>query len=412
MSKTLTIDTGVKLEAAAGPMVKRALVCHTGNFDGMNGPVKVSAELLELIAAKYKSDRVSPTNENDYAPILVNHDRLVENVKGRILPDNMEVAEWKPIEGVMQMGLFADLRVDDPEAQANVESGKFAQLSISFDEETGELFEVSFVAVPAAREAIVLKKGAKHMGDTRLTQLAAKHKNLAAFVKESRKTRKAILSTLIKDQKSLMTEITELQEKSSGIALAVKKSQIKAKFTEFVRGGKMTPKELKDLDMSELATLSESAMKVVLASYSAREVSSDVVQHGQTGARSVKVDLSPESMREAIKLQREGKGSISLADKEGEENIEKDDDKKKIPQPGESDPGADNYAMGKEEWTKCLEDMAGVHQKLAEVIEKVKGMDSKAGQLAENDDKDDVKEQKMASDEADEKPKDKTEGEE
>lgn len=406
MSKEKRLSLAVQLaDVPTDSMVKRALLCRTGEFDGMFGPVVVDEDRLVALMEKYQAVRAAPANQNDYAPILLDHERKVENVKGRLLPDGLEVKPWKEIDGVTEMGLFGDLRIDDPEARANVESGKYAHLSISYDEDSNEIFEVSFCAVEAARGSIVLSKkefqGGINMNlEAKLSTLSMKHKALSAVVKASRKNRSVALAALLTKKADLQKEIETLLARSAELTTATKTAQLKARFAEIIRAGKMNPVELKQIDMKELVGLSQAQLKMVFSSYDNRAVSTDVYQFGQTSAeQSLKSKMTPEKMREAIKLQRSGKGAtLSEGDEDmgmDEESPEKkklaEEDKKKMDE-------MKSFSMGKEEWDKCLEEMTGVHSKLSECVEKMKSMGMDVEKMSAEE-KDDEKKEMAAQEE-------------
>ena len=385
------VSSGVVSLKAGSEMVKKSLLCRTGKFDGMYGEVTVSKELLEGIAELYNRVKAQAQNENDYAPILVDHVREVDLIKGRVLPD-LSVQPWTdPVTGKEESGLYGSLRIDDAEAQQKVEDGKYAHLSISFDEDTFELFETSFVAVEAARGSIVLSKGGSMELEVKLNKALQKHSALAAAVKDARAKRKAKLLKMKAERLGLVKECDALMALAKEVSLSVKAAQLKGKFSEFIKLGKMNPSELKSMDFKELATLSEGGVKILLSSYEARPVSKDVHQYGQSGADQKKMatDLSPEKMREAIALQKAGKGVSLAADEEPD-----DEEMKKLA--GEEEKPEEkemkSYSMAEEEYQKCLEEISGVHSKLSEVVEKIKGMGGAVDEMAEGEEDDEKKE--------------------
>jgi hypothetical protein len=415
MSHQKELEFDIQLSTGSSKL-KRALLCRTGSFDGMYGPVVVDKARLEALLKKYQEVRSAPANLNDYAPVLLNHDRNVELVKGRLMPEGLEVKEWKEVDGEMQYGLFGDLRIDDPEAVKAVEQGKYAHLSISYDEDSNEIFEVSFVAVEAARGSIVLssvtKEKVKSQGGNvdlsqKLSTLSAKHKALAAAVKQSRTKRSAALSALVQKKNAVQKEIESLEAQTRNLATTVKTAQLKARFNDIIKAGKMNPVELKAMDLAEMATWSEAQTKVLLASYENRPVSKDVFQYGQTSGEQ-KISLAamtPEKMREAIRLQKAGKGA-SLAALEGDddesmgEGEEKPESKDGKDEKGEKE----TFAMGKEEYSQALEEMSGLHSKLSECVEKMKSMGEDVEKMS-SDDKDDEKKEMAAEAAPEDKPK-------
>lgn len=411
-TKALSVQFGSEEKG----LIKDTLLCRTGTFDGMYGQVEVTKELLEALCARYVAEKASPTNANDYAPILLDHDRSVGNVMGRLLSEDLHVDEWKEIDGEMTYGLFGKLRIDDPVAQQNVDTGKYAQVSISFDEESNEIFEVSFVAVEAARGSIVLKQGEKKV-DKKFQALSQKHIALATQVKHSRARRLSALSKLAATKDAVVKEMIALQKEADGIALAIKTSQTRAQFSAFVKQGKMNPSELKGLDFKELASLSEGARKIVLSSYENRAVSTDVFQYGKSSDKEEVSEMTPAKMRERISLQRAGKGANLAAE------MPEDDDKKKLAEGETEGEGKEkheddkSYSMSEDEHAEHMEKMTEVHQKLGECIDKIKSMGEPMEKMADADKADEKKEmsddgdsEDMGAEEDEKKPKEKEEG--
>ena len=422
MKSLVSPELAISFAQKDGSMFKKALLCRTGRFDGVFGQVEVTKLRLEQLAEKYKELRANPANENDYAPILLNHMRDVDLVKGRLMAD-LEVAEWKEIDGVMEYGLYGTLRIDEEEAKANVEAGKYAHISISYDEDTNEILEVSFVAVEAARGSIVLSKGGKKMElEKKLSTLAQKHKALAAAVKESRTVRREALKKMLSQRAELEEKALAAAKHAKELSVKVKAAQIKAQMLGFVKEGKVEPKVVREMNFAELAQFSETALKALMASYESRPVSRDVFQHGQSADnKTAQVDLSPAKMREAMALQKSGKKALAEGDDQ------KDEDKPKPPpaavagvrgEKDEKDPSLaeddkDTKAMDMEEWAKCLEEMGAVHAKLSEMVDKLKKLGEDTQEMAEGEDEQEKKEEEQMAEEepgAEDKDKAKKEG--
>lgn len=395
----LTENLSIDLKQSEN-FVKPTLLCRTGIFDGLYGQVKVNKERLEALAARYKEIRSTPANENDYAPILLDHNRSVELVMGRLLPEGLEVREWREVDGEMQFGLYGNLRVDDEAARKKVESGKYAHVSISYDEETNEIQEVSFVAVEAARGSIVLKQGEKQMStelESKHSRLTQRHKALAAVVKGARATRKAALSQLVAKKSEIEKELSAALAKANEAGSAIKTGQIKARLASFVRQGKMSPVELKKIDVKGLVALNESALKYVLDSYESRAVSTDALVFGQSNDQVPSVEpKDKEAMRRAMAAQKKG---VALSDEDKKKLADEDDEdgeKKKL---AEADKEVKSYAMDEEAYSKCMADVTDVHSKLSGVMDHLKKMAEAVDEMAESEDEQEKKE--MAAEEAD-----------
>ena len=380
----------------AGSIVKRVLACYEGTFDGMYGPVEVTQGLLQGIADRYNGEKAIVQNEFDYCPILTDHIREADRTKGRLL-GGLTVEPWTKLStGETRPGLFGWLRVDNKDAQSKVDDGTYAQVSISFDEETFELYEISFVAVEAARGSMVLSKNTKspggkmELGKAKLASLSQKHKALAQEVKQARARRTQSLKQITVKTAEVVTEIKSLAARLETLKQTTKVSQLKARFNGFVKGGKMNPAELSKLNLKSLSALDGTSLEIVLASYENRPVSQDVFQFGQTGSPLKTVALTKESMAQAIKLQREGKTGIVLADRQ-EETPPVDGAKAKLE--GDDD---DSMSLSSEEWKATLAEIDDLHGKMGDAVDKMKALGDETNKVNDDDKKDEEREMAAA----------------
>lgn len=398
--KTLNNLKNCKVLAAGDSKskVKPTLLCHTGVFQGMYGEVEVTLDMLQGMVEKYKECRSEPVNEFDYAPILKDHFRQADNVLGRLLLDGLEVRNWKVKNSKQEFGLFGNIRIDDEEALEKVNKGLYANVSVTFDENTLEIVEVSFVAVEAARGSIVLSKGETNMKrkQKKLSASGTKQTALSLAVVSHRTTRGTSLAAHSGNLKSLSAQVTELVTQANAISLSIKTGQVKNRFVDFIKQGKMNPAELLKIDAQSLAMLPETALSAVLTSYETRPVSKDAFQFGQSTDQTVTTDLSPEKLREAIKLQRAGKGTKSLA---GEEKVEdKDKDSMSAEDTEKAKEMMKSYAMDEESFKKCLSDMDEVTKKLGDIMGKITAMGGDVEKM-QADDKDAADKEKLAAEE-------------
>lgn len=392
----------MNLSAQEGSLFKETLLCRTGVWDGMYGPVTVTKEKLDLIADKYNKQRAQPLNENDYAPLIKNHDRDVDNTLGRVLAP-LSVRPLKdPETGIEGFGLYGTLRVDDDQAKLNVQKGKYAQVSISFDDEsTYELFETSFVAVEAARRSMVLSQGEKTMNleqvQKQLADLSAKHDGFVGKAKALAKKRKELGASLVQALSASQAEVSEGEKAVAALKLQITAAALSASFKSFVRQGRMTKAELAALKVEELAAMPKSAIEAVLGSYRNRQPSTDVLQHGQTDAKPVDFGkLGPKQMRELMAAQKKGLSSLAADEKpgNGEDKDPKDKDAaaKKLGD-SEKDKEAGEHDVKFEEVDKVLKsleesvmpffDKAKEHMKrLSEISKKLSEEEDKEGDAA------------------------------
>lgn len=386
------VTGAINLAQKDGALYKRTLICHTGLFDAMYGKIEVTKEKLDKIAERYNRQHASVQTDADYAPVLVDHVRAADLIKGRVMAD-LEVDKWTDLEdGTEGWGLYGTLRVDNEDAKNKVEgtngqNKQYAHVSMSFDDEdTYELFEVSFVAVEAARRAIVLSNGGKKMSVELQAKLAAtekKHKALLARIKTGKTVRGAASLAATENLAVLETDATSLAADIAKMVTALKTNGVSAQLKSFIREGKLSKAEFDKLKIAELAALPSVALKAVLESYSARPVSADIIQHGQTGAKPIDTkNLSAAQIREATKAQLAGKATApKLAEGDPPPENKKDGDK------GDEDSDSQLKFEDMEDAIKQCEGLGSVVEKFKSSFSKMRDQLKK---LSESDsDKDD-----------------------
>jgi len=385
----------VSLAAKDGPLQKKTLICREGSFEGLYGPVEVTPAKLQLIAEHYNKQRANPQNENDYAPILLDHMRAVDNIQGRLMP-GLVVAPWvDPETGQTLSGLYGDLRVDTSDAIEKVEQGIYSQVSLCFDEETGEIFEVSFVAVEAARRSQVLSQGEGKM-EKQLAALSAKNESLVKRVKALKTIKQASGVALSQNAEVVSSEIQKAMDSVKAITLALKTAALASQFKGFVKKGKLELAEFKKLNIAELATLDPKALKTVLSAYDSRPVSADFTVHGQAGTPAPKFNgNNPAIMRDLIALQKSGKRSVTLAegeekpkDKDGKELSAEEIEKQKLAE-GEKPEGEkgekDKEALSFDDLEETMKGVEGMGPVLEKCMDTMKKMSEHLKKLAEDD---------------------------
>jgi hypothetical protein len=374
--------------AAAESVERRGRLCYEGEHVGVNGPVKVTAELLKLMAERYNRVKGNPQNEHDYAPILVEHVWSADSIKGRLLA-GLELGSWlEPASGKEVVTIEGTLRIDDEAAQGDVAKGKYNHLSLTFDDETGEIFEISFVAVEAARGAQLLKKGDTKMNYEQL------FKSLSAKNKEKRAIRAASLSAIKQTATAHTTDVATLVDGVAKLKKATRVVALTAQLRGLVRAGKLTPAAFGKIKVEELAALSPEGQKAVLSAYDSAAVSTDFVQHGQAGAKPItKAALTPAQLRKAIKEQQLGKKAPLAA--EGQEESQEEKERREAEALAAEGEGQESEATQEGNKSELkLEDMEEVLKALeafGPMIEKLTGyvqqMGSQVDQLSADNEK-------------------------
>jgi hypothetical protein len=353
----------------------------------MWGPVEITAERLQRITDKYNKARSQPLNQNDYAPILINHNRDVELVKGRVLAD-LEVGDWvDPDTGTKGKGLFGTLRVDIPDAIQKVESGQYAQVSMSFDEDDDTLWEVSFVAVEAARRSQALEQGDTQMSVELQAQLKAasdKHIALQGKVRDSVTVRNALVLSATENLTAMKTALEQVHAELSTGLKSAKVTLLSAQFKGFVRSGQLTKIEFDKIDLGKMADMTADALTAILGAYKARPVSPHVQQFGQNGSKgtaAVSAKLTPSELRAAAKAQKAGKAvSLEVEEPTGDKG-QGDKGKEKQAEYDAADGDMDDFAAA----LKKLGEVEPIVSKSKEFIGKVNESLKKLGEQNEKD---------------------------
>lgn len=359
---------------AQGALFKRALILFEGTFHGQFGEVKITPDFLGVMQERFNREFANPKNMFDYPPILVDHDRKADLIKGRLVgPIDMELWE-DPRDGVTKMALWSDVRVDDEDAQGKVIKGQYAHLSLSFDDDINnlaEIFELSFVAVEAARGAQALQKGEEMSVDLQKNLDSAKSK--ITVLKAKAKTRRTVLlaacASLSQNLEAMTADHKKgtegLKDMVTNLKMTVVTSQLKA----CVKEGRLSKADFDKLDVGKISEMEPSAQSVILSSYQTRPISTDLIQHGMSGAKPLSekgIQLTDGQMKKAIALQRQGKtfAADDMPEQPRNENLadhEDDDDR-------------DPELTGKdiEEALSKLEGLAALQDKIGESSERMK----------------------------------------
>lgn len=377
----------VNLTSKEGSLYKRALLCRTGTFDGMYGRITVSRELLERLANRYNKQRSKPANEHDFAPVQKDHSRSVDDNKGRLMAD-LVVDDWvNPETDVTEAGLYGTLRIDRD--QDKVDSGQYSQLSISFDEEgETEIYEVSFVGVEAARRSQVLEQGDKNMSVELQKQLEAanaKHQALAAKLASQKLSRKEVVLAMTNTLALSLTSLSGFETTVKEVSLQMRQVALTSQLRGYIREGKMSKAEFDAIKVKELAALDPAAAKMVLASYEGRKPSTDIIQHGQTGAQPVSLDNMPAAeLRLMMEAQKSGKPYTPKALAAGEG----DSDEKKAAAAAGGEGGKEKEGDSETKFSDIEETLKKLNEcmpAVAKLREHMKSMDEAIGKMKGSD---------------------------
>ena len=141
---------------------RRALLCYTGKFDSMDGEVEITPDHLKRLVENHNARLKalgSQVKITDYPPVQLDHSTSAEHTVGRLVGP----LELGTHDG--QVAMFGHLRILGSDNLERVNDGRWSNLSIGADLDSGELQEISITPFPAARKACLLsaKFGGKSM---------------------------------------------------------------------------------------------------------------------------------------------------------------------------------------------------------------------------------------------------------
>lgn len=397
-------------------MYRKAILCKTGKWDGANGEVEVTVDLLQGLADNYNAERANALNKNDYAPILVDHNRQVDLVKGRLDTSRMPLTIEKLSDG--SFGLIGELRIDNQWAQQCVDDGTYAQLSLSFDDEKMEIYEVSFVAVEAARRSQVLSKGDKKMGKkSKLVALSLVNSVVAS--------NREVSLGIVNGVKTTSAGVTSLKAELAMVQTAIKTAGLKSLFHGLMREGKMTKAEFSKINLKTLSGLDATAIKAVTDAYTSRKPSTDIVQFGKSGEKPKHSSLTSTEFRKLRDQQlaagKKGVKNLEASDDDKDKEDKKDDKSADLSSDKDESEslGQDDVSDLEKMLAKCLEALKPLSESLESIqsyAKKLQVDDKKEEELASGDDESEEDKDKdskdlSADDDKDEKEKDKNNGE-
>lgn len=374
----------VDLQEGQGVLFKKALILFEGTFQGMFGPVTITPEFIQLMADRFNRDYANPKNMFDYPPILVDHNRSADLTMGRLVGP-LEVMEFEdPRDGnTKKVALFGDIRIDDEDAQGKVIKGKYAHMSLSFDddmENLGEIFELSFVAVEAARGAQALEKGENMSVELKkeLADSKKKSTNLSKLLKDRRTVLLASCKSLSTNLKALSAAHKQGTEDLKAILVSLKTGVVKSQLTACVKEGRLSKAEFDKIDIEKISLMPAESQVVVLSSYQNRAVSTDLIQHGMDGAKPLaeqEIQLTSAQLRKAITDQKSGvelSGPVAPAVAKNLAAGDEDDD---TPDPELT--GKDiEEALAKLEGLSALQEKIGEGKdRMTEILSKLQGDD-------------------------------------
>lgn len=344
-------------------IVRRALLVYAGLFESLDGPVEVTKDQLVLLVGNHNSllarakRLVSGTVPlKSYPPIQLDHSTSARDTVGR-LTGELELGVYD-LDGVSVSAVYGHLTVLGRDNVERVKDGRWTHLSIGADFEAGALRELTITPFPAAAGASLLSSGntgdkpplepkdepktaeelsvnkerlKKHLMECKKMSESEADSEMARLSLEDKKDELSKLSAdCDAEDKRLSdaeTEKTEVAAKltaarakitnlsggfgaaAAGARLAARQGSILTRLSALRAEAKITPAEIKKLDIAKLSAQPESAIELVLKTFGDRDPQVLLGQYGS--ARDVQIG-SVAAKAKADKLYEETRRNMSL----------------------------------------------------------------------------------------------------
>jgi len=350
------------LEGAA-TLDKKCMLVYCGDFDSMDGPVKIKAEDIQKLSDNHNTalkklgrlaEGVTPMKFSP--PIQLDHSTSAKDTVGRLVGD-LEVGEHQLEDGSKVPALFGTARILGKDNVEKVSDGRWTHLSIGADLENHTISELTITPFPAAAEASMMSKMAGEIVKK------DKHKGILILIKKEKKNGKDVYCAYDEDSEKITPDHSSIKE-----ALADAKGYIDENDPIEMSKKRLAEYEVlnRDNDIAYVveANSMDDAIKKVRAKIqkdgSYRDISREV--RGPDG-KTIKLKQGEEkmdykTMKDAMDLYAKARQHLmdekKMADKEADEELNKmaDEDVKKMA--SEQDEKLKKLAAEKEEEEKKL----------------------------------------------------------
>lgn len=310
---------------------KKCLLVYPGKFQSMDGEVEVTEEHLTRLIENHNTMLKGLARMAEGAglpmkacpPIQLDHSTSAKDTVGRLVGD-LEMGEHQLADGTKVKALFGNAKILGKENVEKVIDGRWTHLSIGADLEDGKLTELTITPFPAAPGASMLSKTQpapsekgnpmhtgfkKHLAEQckmsdddinkhtekmkchlmekeKLSAEAAEERMAKMDDEESKKLKgeldekeRLAAEKVESDNKAKMTAArekltklsTELVSGKEKVRLAAKKIKLQARLSALKASAKITPAEIKKIDLNELVTKSDESLEVAFSLYEKRE---------------------------------------------------------------------------------------------------------------------------------------------
>lgn len=362
---------------------RKARLVYEGTFDSMDGEVEVTNEDLQRLVDNHNSlfsklKRMALQGDVPVAhcpPMQLDHSTSARDTVGRVIGE-LSLGDYTDEDGTAKKAVFGVVRFLGKENVEKAIDGRWAQLSVGADFAAGKLSELSVTPFPAAANASLLSKKIKlaegedmndklkkhlmenckmsaeeadkaighmrkHLMDADKSDEKAADEKLSKATDDEVKEHLARYTKHLEDEKTkdtdkakiqmsrlaaLKVKSTELLAKSEGTTLASARVAINSRLTRLKASAKITPAEMKKIDIDHLAKSEDKVVDAVLKSYEDRE---PVIMTGLTGTTKA-TNITMMKKAEMENLEREMRANMSLKKLQAEHEAEDGSPSKKL----------------------------------------------------------------------------------
>lgn len=320
-------------------ITRRAMLVYAGTFQSMDGEVVVTPAHIKALVASHNSmlSKVKRLASGEvalknYPPVQADHSTSAWDTVGRVIGELTE-EEFETDDGDKVPAVFASVKFLGRENVERVLDGRWTHLSVGADFDAAKLSELTVTPFPAAAGASLLKRGEqtedktenddddkggtsemnreklkKYLMDCKKMSAEDADKELDRLSSEENKeelsklsgeedeyTSKLAAEDADKEEKekkekeekltAARAEITRLstdfRSNLDNAKLAATQGRITTRLSKLRADGKVTPAEIKKMDIAKLSKSSPEAIEAVMKTYEDRE---PVIQTGQLGS--------------------------------------------------------------------------------------------------------------------------------
>lgn len=311
------------------------MMVYTGKFDSMDGEVTILESHIDLLVKNHNSvmERVKRLANGgipmkDCPPLQLDHSTSATHTIGRLVgPLSKGTID---IDGKPQVALFGVAKFLGRENVEKAKDGRWTHVSIGADLEDGIINELSVTPFPAAPRASLLSKNNESKGEQKMHEKLKKHlmehrkmseqdaeklskeclahhmkhlgldeekmgkhmaeakdedvKNMSEEYDKAMSKLAADPAEAEKDEKEKKEKEAKMAAKTDFVKLALgmkkgnvelrmelKKTTIAARLSRLRSEAKITPAEVKKLDIVKMSDLSDEALEAALSTFDSRE---------------------------------------------------------------------------------------------------------------------------------------------